>query len=47
MQVVDVNRMLKQFDMMQQMTKQMSKQMSGSKRRFGKGKMGKLPGLPF
>ena len=47
LQVVDVNRMLKQFEMMQQMTKQMTKQMSGGKRRFGKGKMGKLPGLPF
>lgn len=47
LQVVDVNRMLKQFEMMQQMTKQMSKQMTGGKRRWGKGKMGKLPGLPF
>ena len=47
-QVVDINRLLKQFDMMQQMTKQFSgKQM----KRMGKlgtmGKLGKLPGLPF
>lgn len=47
MQVVDVNRMLKQFEMMQQMTKQMTRQMSGGKRRWGKGKMGKIPGMPF
>ncbi|MEG2000319.1 MAG: signal recognition particle protein [Evtepia sp.] len=30
-QVVDINRMLKQFEMMQQMTRQMAKQMTGSK----------------
>ena len=44
-QVVDINRLLKQFEMMQQMTKQLSgKQM----KRLGRlGKMGKLPGLPF
>lgn len=46
MQVVDINRMLKQFDMMQQMAKQMSKQMSG-KRKFSHFGKGKLPGLPF
>ena len=49
MQVVDVNRMLKQFELMQQVAKQMSKSMSGGKRKlgglFGKGK--KIPGLPF
>ena len=39
LEVVDVNRLLKQFDMMQQLTKQMS----GSKRRRGM----KFPGLPF
>ena len=47
LQVVDVNRLLKQFDMAQQVTKQMSK-MAGKRR---KGKFGKLPGgmpgLPF
>lgn len=46
MEVVDINRMLKQFDMMQQMAKQMTKQFSGKRKmpRFGKGK---IPGLPF
>ena len=47
MQVVDINRMLKQFEMMQQMAKQMSKQFSGKNMRkftqFGKGKMPRLP----
>ena len=47
LQVVDVNRLLKEFGMMQQMTKQMSK-LTGKRR---KGKFGKLPGgmpgLPF
>ena len=47
LQVVDVNRLLKEFGMMQQMTKQMSK-LTGKRR---KGKLGKLPGgmpgLPF
>ncbi len=49
LQVVDINRMLKQFDMMQQMAKQMSKQMSGGKKKFGMfGKQkGKMPGFPF
>ncbi len=46
MQVVDINRMLKQFDMMQQMAKQMSRQLGG-KRRFGGFGKGKIPGLPF
>ncbi len=41
-QVVDVNRLLKQFDMMQQMTKQMSG--FGKKK---KGMFGKMPGMPF
>ncbi len=45
LEVVDINRMLKQFEMMQQMAKQMSKMSTGGKRRgFGKGK---FPGLPF
>ena len=47
MQVVDINRMLKQFEMMQQMAKQMSRQFSGKNMRklpmFGKGKMPRLP----
>ena len=47
-QVVDINRLLKQFDMMQQMTKQFS---GGRLKKLGKmgkmGKMGKIPGLPF
>ena len=44
-QVVDINRLLKQFEMMQQMTKQFS---GGKMKKMGKmGKFGKLPGLPF
>ncbi len=51
LQVVSVNRLLKEFDMMQQMTKQMSK-MAGKRRKgkFGKlpgGFPGGMPGLPF
>ena len=43
-QVVDVNRLLKEFNMMQQLTKQMGK-LSGKRR---KGKFGKFPGgMPF
>ena len=44
-QVVDINRLLKQFDMMQQMSRQFSgKQM----KRMGRmGKFGKMPGMPF
>ena len=40
LQVVSVNRLLKEYEMMQQMTKQMSK-MAGKRR---KGKFGKMPG---
>jgi signal recognition particle subunit SRP54 len=40
-QVVDINRLLKQFELMQQMTKQFS----GAKKK--KGMFGKIPGLPF
>lgn len=40
-QVVDINRLLKQFDMMQQM----SKQFSGGK--LKRGRFGKMKGLPF
>ena len=51
MQVVDVNRMLKQFELMQQVAKQMSRQMGGGKRKmgglFGKAKGRKMPGFPF
>ncbi|MCC8122075.1 MAG: signal recognition particle protein [Oscillospiraceae bacterium] len=43
--IVDINRLLKQFEMMQQMTRQMS---GGNLKKLGKlGKMGKFPGLPF
>ena len=44
LEVVDVNRLLKQFDLAQQVTKQMSRQFGGKRR---KGKFGKIPGLPF
>lgn len=51
LQVVDVNRLLKEFGMMQQMTKQMTKQMSKLTGKRRKGKFGKMPGgfpgLPF
>jgi signal recognition particle subunit SRP54 len=40
-QVVDVNRLLKQFEMMQQMTKQFSG------KNMKRGRFGKLKGLPF
>lgn len=44
-QVVDINRLLKQFEMMQQMTKQFS---GGRLKKMGKmGKFGKMPGMPF
>ena len=47
LQVVDVNRLLKEFGMMQQMTKQMSK-LTGKRRKGKLGKMpGGFPGLPF
>ena len=51
LQVVDVNRLLKEFSLMQQMTKQMTK-LSGKRRKgkFGKlpgGMPGGMPGLPF
>ena len=45
-----MNRLLKEFSMMQQMTKQMTKLTGkGKKRRFGKlpGMGGGIPGLPF
>ena len=44
-QVVDINRLLKLFDLMQQMSRQFSgKQM----KRMGRmGKFGKMPGMPF
>ena len=50
LQVVDVNRLLKEFGMMQQMTKQMTKMTGkGKKKRFGRfpGMGGGIPGLPF
>ena len=46
-QVVDINRLLKQFEMMQQMTKQFS---GGKMKRMKRGGMfgkGKMPGMPF
>ena len=47
-QVVDINRLLKQFDMMQQKTKQFSGKQMKRMGKLGKiGKLGKLPGLPF
>ena len=47
-QVVDINRLLKQFEMMQQMTKQFSGKHMKRMGKLGKmGKHGKLPGLPF
>ena len=47
LQEVDVNRLLKEFGMMQQMTKQMSK-LTGKRRKGKFGKMpGGFPGLPF
>ena len=47
-QVVDINRLLKQFDMMQQMSKQFSGKQIKRMSKLGKlGKMGKMPGLPF
>lgn len=48
LRVVDINRLLKEFDMMQQMTKQLTKR--GGKRRkgkFGGFPGGGMPGLPF
>ena len=44
-QVVDINRLLKQFELMQQMTRQLSGK--GMKRMGKLGKMGKIPGFPF
>ena len=47
-QVVDINRLLKQFEMMRQMTKQLSGRQLKRMGRMGKlGKFGKLPGMPF
>ena len=47
-QVVDINRLLKQFDVMQQMSKQFSGKQIKRMSKLGKlGKLGKMPGLPF
>ncbi|WP_209342936.1 signal recognition particle protein [Flavonifractor sp. AGMB03687] len=47
-QVVDINRLLKQFDMMQQMSKQFSGKQMKRLGKLGKmGKFGKMSGLPF
>ena len=47
-QVVDINRLLKQFEMMRQMTRQLSTKQLKRMGKMGKlGKFGKLPGMPF
>ena len=47
-QVVDINRLLKQFEMMRQMTRQFSNKQLKRMGKMGKlGKFGKLPGMPF
>ena len=47
-QVVDINRLLKQFELMQQMSKQFSGKNIKKLGKMGKmGGFGKLPGLPF
>ena len=47
-QVVDINRLLKQFEMMRQMTRQLSNKQLKRMGKMGKlGKFGKLPGMPF
>ena len=47
-QVVDINRLLKQFELMQQMSKQFSGKQMKRMSKLGKlGKFGKMPGLPF
>ena len=45
-QVVDVNRLLKQFEQMQQLTKQMAG-MSGGKMARRMSRLGKFKGFPF
>lgn len=47
LEVVDVNRLLKQFDMMQQMTKQFTNKGMARKMKRGGGLFGKMKGLPF
>ena len=47
-QVVDINRLLKQFEMMRQMTRQFSNKQLKRMGKMGKlGKFGKRPGMPF
>ena len=47
-QVVDINRLLKQFELMRQMTRQLSNKQLKRMGKMGKlGKFGKLPGMPF
>ena len=47
-QVVDINRLLKQFEMVRQMTRQLSGRQLKRMGKMGKmGKFGKLPGMPF
>ena len=46
--MVDVNRLLKQFDMMQQMTKQFTNKNLAKKMKRGGGLFGgKMKGMPF
>ena len=46
--MVDINRLLKQFDMLQKMSKQFSGKQMKRLGKLGKmGKFGKMPGLPF
>ena len=46
--MVDINRLLKQFEMMRQMTRQFSNKQLKRMGKMGKlGKFGKLPGMPF
>ena len=47
LEVVDVNRLLKQFEMMQQMTKQFTGKGMSRKMKRGGGLFGNMKGLPF
>lgn len=47
LEVVDVNRLLKQFEMMQQMTRQFSGKKMQKMMKRGGGMFGKMKGLPF
>ena len=47
LEVVDINRLLKQFEMMQQMTKRFSGKNMAKAMKRGGGMFGKMKGLPF